>query len=165
MPASAPQPTQPHAALIWLIRGTGVLIAGLSSYALVATICAMPKYVDHFMAQGAIWTVSGFCSGLLILLLEVGFVRFGYHMFRKVDVGGVAIFSLIFALLLAIVLHHFLPVNAPHALIHRSTLSFITFFLFYTLSNWYLIRILDLNQAQPPAKKATFRPENTIYPV
>jgi hypothetical protein len=171
MSASAPQPAQSHAALIWLVRGTGVLIAIPSAYILIETIWALPRMVHGLMSETLVEKISKFCMMLLILLFEVGFLRIGYGMFRKVDAGAVTIFAFIFSFLTAVAFHHFLlraPFLGHHSVwwpwSYRATLSLIAFLALQRVTKAYLLRVLEPNLSNPPQNPPPIDPETPEFP-
>jgi hypothetical protein len=162
MPATAFQPSQPHAALIWLIRGTGALIA------LCSTIIAFLVVAYQFKRPD----IDGFISILFVLLL--GFIsKRGYDMFRRVDAATVSTFAFISAIIVAIAFYHILPEKIPQIVtdhiggflfMHRSTVAVIAFFGFNKVIKAFLLRILELNPPAPPQNAPPSDPVEPFVP-
>ena len=172
MSASAQQSAQPHAALIWLIRGTGALMVIPSAILILFTVVVMPILIIINPHRPTIdWMQIGIGASLLIMgLLFYGFIaKVGYDMFRKVDAIAVSNFAFIFSILTARALYHLLPLSLPKTLSgyvcddapflakgqqlgisYRATLAFFAFFIFYYIVKAFLLRILELNASKPP---------------
>ena len=186
MPASALQPSRPHPALIWLIRGTGAIIAIPSAMLILFAVVVMPIMIiinPHRPAIG--WMQIGIGFSIMILgLLFYGFIaKVGYDMFRKVNAATIANFSFIFSFLTAYTLYHVLPSNLPKFLAdhvgkdaiffgqgtgpeisYRATLAFLAFLIFYHVIKAYLLRVLELNAPIPPQNPPSSGPEEPFVP-
>jgi hypothetical protein len=175
MPAVALQPSRPHAALIWLIRGTYVVIAIFFAVFLLGILVALPvvalfrQITDISNPLGYRITMVGF--GLILILFYGFIVKRNYHNFRhdfgKVNADTAANFSFVFALLLVIDWYHLLPPHLPKAInehlwdffrdqgdnpgvSYRYLWSFLAFFLFNKLIRDYVMQVLNLNSPNPP---------------
>lgn len=179
MSGSAPQTAQSHAALIWLIRGTGAFIAGASAIAAVYFVCGI--IIGAIRGQvGSLGPIP-----ILIVLIFFGIIsKSGYYIFRNVNTTTVANFSFIFALLWAIDWHHFLPPRLPKGMAdycrhnpflipfanegpgptYRYWLCLLAFYIFYKLIKAYLMRVLDLNGPRPPQNPPPFTPSDPDAP-
>lgn len=171
--AGAVPPAQRHLALIWLIRGTGALIAlcsAIIAFGIVAYQFERPD-VDS-------WISRIVCSvGVFLFVLLFGFIsKRGCDMSRKLNPITLADFSSVFALFVAVDWYQFLPPHLPKAVVdyfgsnpffypfdeqrspggltYRAALSYVAFFIFYKLIKASLLKILDLN---PPAS-----PQNPV---
>jgi hypothetical protein len=158
---------QPHAALRWMIRGTGALIALVSVVALGIMLFGVIS--EAIRNHGATLPLA------LIVLLLVGGVLMtifsrGMRMWQKANESTDADFASVFALLLAVAWYHLLPVNLPKVVIdyfgnnpffapfrpgqtgtsYRSILSFLAFYLFYRLIKAYLVQVFNLTPSAPP---------------
>jgi hypothetical protein len=186
MPASAPQPAQPHAALIWLIRGTGAILAIPSAMLIIFAVVVMPIMIiinPHRPAFG--WMEIGIGFSIMILgLLFYGFIaKIGFDMFRKVNATTIANFAFIFSFLTAHTLYHVLPLNLPNFLVdhvgkdaiffgqgtgpeisYRATLAFFAFLIFYNVLKAYLLRVLELNAPIPPQNPPSSAPDDPFVP-
>lgn len=192
MSVAAPQPSRSHAALIWLIRGTFIVTAIFLAIFLLFILVAVPFSIIFRESANASnpmgYRLTMVFVGLILILFYGFIVKRNYHNFRKdfwkVNADTVANFSIVFALLLAIDWHHFLPPNLPQAIVHRfgsngflasllepgpgihyrGVLSIIAFFLFNKLIKAYLMRVLDLNSPQPPQNPPPSDPDIPEFP-
>ncbi|MCE0497916.1 MAG: hypothetical protein LV481_08240 [Methylacidiphilales bacterium] len=175
MPAAALQPSRPHVALIWLIRGTGAVIAIPSAMAICFIVVVFPILIiiNHHPSTSG-WMQIGI--GFAIMFLGLPFygliAKFGYDMFREVKATTIANFSFIFSFLTAYALYHLLPLSLPKILAdymenylpllgqgggpgfsYRLALAIIGFFILYSVVKAYLLRVLELtppNHSQSP---------------
>jgi hypothetical protein len=97
MPAVALQPSQPHTALIWLIRGTGAFIAGAS---LIIGCCAL-ALIAFAAFRAHLWDFIGIFA-LLLLLLGLCGIRLTRAVLAVILAIGVCYF---FGCLLVTTLH------------------------------------------------------------
>jgi len=161
MPASASQPSKPHAALIWLIRVTYIVTAIFAVILLLAVMVALPfGVIFHAIADGSNpsgYRISIALCGMVLIFIYGVIVKQSYHNipknFWKVNADTAANFAIVFALLLAVDSHQFLP---PH----RTYLSYIVFFVFYKLLKTYLFQILDLKITNPPKSSPPSAPND-----
>ena len=179
MPADGLQPSQRHATLIWLIRGTYVVTAILMTIFLLLLVLALPLVLMF----GAITNVSNppgyriiiVFLGLILILIYGVLAKRNCHKaykkfhedFCKLNADAVAYFSFIFALLLVIDWYHLLPPHLPKAInehlwiffrdqgdnpgaSYRYLWSYLAFFLFNKLIRDYVRQVLNLNSPNPP---------------
>ena len=165
-----PQP--PHAALLWLIRGTGIFIAGLA--ATIAIYFLGHCIVGAFRGETGTLGWIGVLLVILITTVVMGlFFKIGCDMFRRLDVNTVANFAFTFSILISVAFYHSLPAHPPQVVIdyfgnnpffvpfrdqgshpanpsYRAVLSYLVCFIFYKLIKAYLLQTLDLNPSNPP---------------
>lgn len=173
-----------HAALVWLIRGTGALVAIPSIVFALGSVIVLPFFIIGTVRTGGGWMEVGLMSGLMLVgLLFYGVLaKVGYDMFRKVNGTTISNFAFIFSVLVARTLYYFLPVNYPRfvgdyvgnnpffeqgdgpGITYRVTLGFIVFLLFYNLIKPYLLRTLGLSGSNPPQNRPPTDPEVPQFP-
>src|ERR1700692_3929987 len=87
-----PQLTRSHAVLIWLIRGTGALIAGASAIATIYFMCGIIGDATRGRMGSLGWV--GVPIVILIVAVVLGlFFKIGYEMFRILNAITVANFA------------------------------------------------------------------------
>jgi fumarate reductase subunit D len=176
MSDSAPQPSQSHAVLIWLIRGTCVITAIFLAIFLLMIMVALPlgaigKTIADVSNPWAYRITMAFSALTMVLLYGLIIKKVYCDNFRKniwnVNGDTVANFSIIFALLLAVDWYHLLPPHLPKVIndhlwiifrdssdkvgpSYRYWWSFLAFFIFHKLIKACLLQNLGLNPRNPP---------------
>ena len=158
----------PHAALRWLIRWTGALLAVASTGMAIFLLCAI---VIRQVSEGLFrWEIL---LAILMAVLFCGFFAFaakrGYDMFRKLNTVIVADFSFVFALVVAVGWSNSLPLLLPKAIAeycagnaffypflkqgpgptYRYYLGLVAFIVFYKLIKAWVLQTLELNASTP----------------
>jgi hypothetical protein len=165
----SPDAARNHRALIYLIRGTGVLVA--SAAALAAIYFSLHCFLDALRGEmgtlgwPGVFIAIGIIAGVLGVISHAG-----YGMWLWVDTTSVANFAFVFAMLLAVGWYHLLPANLPKAVIdyfgdnpffapfresnpnpsYKAALSYLAFFVFYKLIKAFVVQKLRMNAVVPP---------------
>jgi hypothetical protein len=166
MSASTLKSSQLRDVLIWLIRGTGAVIATLAA-AVVLYFFGL-CIIDAFQGKTGPLGWIGVLLAILITTVVMGlFFKVGWDMFRKLDLNAVANFAIISAVLVAIAFYSSLPPLPPQVVInyfgdnpffhpfrdqvdhpanpsYRAVLSYLVCFIFYKLIKAYLLQNLGL---------------------
>jgi hypothetical protein len=178
MPAVATEPTQKHPALIWLIRGTGALIAIPSVLMLVVGL--VMGVISLFHRTG----IQGWLMALFLLLPVITFgttCLVGYCMWRRIDKTTVANFAFIFAVLVARTFYYSLPPHLPKVInehlwiffrdqgdrpgfTYRGFWAFLVFILFYNLIKACLMQTLELNASSSSQNLPPIDPDIPEFP-
>jgi hypothetical protein len=162
-----------HFALVWLIRGTGVLLALCSAITAFIIVAGQFERPDiHSWASRILCSVGVACFVLVFGIIS----KIGCDMFRNLNTTTLANFSFTFAVLLATAWYHLLPPHLPKSIAdyfasnspfvedYRRFLSYIAFFLFYKLIKAYLMQNLGLNASNPPQNRPPIDPETPEFP-
>jgi hypothetical protein len=170
MPSTALPSSRPHAALIWLIRGAGALLAAIATLTAISYISYMVITAVRNGTGNLGWW--GVLAAALVIAVLLGLIaKTGYDMFSKLNGITVTNFSFLFAALVALAWYHSLPTHLSkamldyfrsnpflipfadsHGVTDRSVVSYLAFFLFYKLIKAYLLQVLDLDPAQSSQK-------------
>ena len=164
--SAAPRPASPHAVLIWLIRGTGLLLFASSLFAII--MIGIGSFLSGFRGAGIHITTFELLAISLVMALFFGILaKVGYDMFRKMNKDVVSNFAFIFAYMAAKDIYHLLPHDPSqmlsdligsqksHAITDtngdplNAALAFISFLVLWFFFKETLLRVLELNSPAP----------------